>query len=123
MVINKIDPESFALHRYFNAGPCELRLGVYESFDTLCIYLESDALAADPERNFWVKYRCAAACMCRGAGCFMCMTWDANSYVISIVEFLLEVDVYQGRIVNVYGCMGLQQDGPNAARFVMNDNR
>lgn len=44
--------------RYFNAGPCELRLGVYESFDTLCIYLESDALAGDPERNFWVKYRC-----------------------------------------------------------------
>ena len=46
--------------RYFNAGPCELRLGVYESFDTLCIYLESDSLAGDPERNFWVKYRCAA---------------------------------------------------------------
>ena len=45
--------------RYFNAGPCELRLGVYESFDTLCIYLESDSLAGDPERNFWVKYRCA----------------------------------------------------------------
>jgi hypothetical protein len=31
---------------------------VYESFDTLCIYLESDALVGDPERNFWVKYRC-----------------------------------------------------------------
>jgi hypothetical protein len=44
--------------RYFPAGPCELRLGVYESFDTLCIYLESDALVGDPERNFWVKYRC-----------------------------------------------------------------
>jgi hypothetical protein len=45
--------------RYFNAGPCELRLGVYESFDTLCIYLESDSLAGDTERNFWVKYRYA----------------------------------------------------------------
>ncbi len=45
------------LRRYFAAGPCELRLGVYESFDTLCIYLESDALVGDPERNFWVKYR------------------------------------------------------------------
>lgn len=45
--------------RYFAAGPCELRLGVYESFDTLCIYLESDALVGDPERNFWVKYRIA----------------------------------------------------------------
>lgn len=43
--------------RYFKAGPCELRLGVYESFDTLCIYLESDALAGELERNFWVKYR------------------------------------------------------------------
>ena len=31
---------------------------MYESFDTLCIYLESDALAS-PERNFWVKYRIA----------------------------------------------------------------
>ena len=50
---------SLCLSRYFNAGPCELRLGVYESFDTLCIYLESDAVAGDPERNFWVKYRCA----------------------------------------------------------------
>jgi len=52
------------LQRYFNAGPCELRLGVYESFDTLCIYLESDSLAGDPERNFWVKYRqaCRATC-------------------------------------------------------------
>lgn len=28
--------------RYFNAGKCELRLGVYESYDILCIYLESD---------------------------------------------------------------------------------
>ena len=49
--------------RYFPAGPCQLRLGVYESFDTLCIYLESDALVGDPERNFWVKYRC----VCRQA--------------------------------------------------------
>ena len=44
--------------RFFEAGACELRIGVYESFDTLCIYLESDALAS-PERNFWVKYRIA----------------------------------------------------------------
>ncbi len=46
------------LCRFFEAGACELRIGVYESFDTLCIYLESDALAS-PERNFWVKYRIA----------------------------------------------------------------
>ena len=54
---------------YFVAEGCELRIGAYESFDTLCIYLESDAAAAGgnnavsggagAERNFWVKYRIA----------------------------------------------------------------
>ncbi|CAG9460218.1 unnamed protein product [Pedinophyceae sp. YPF-701] len=58
--------------RYFPAGGCELRLGVYESFDTLCVYLESDAAAAGagagqqggaaapPEGalgNYWLRYR------------------------------------------------------------------
>lgn len=106
-MFNQIDREYVALRRYFNAGPCELRLGVYESFDTLCIYLESDALAADPERNFWVKYRCGAACMYHGAGGLMCKTQDANSYVISIVKCLREVDLYQGLIVNMcYGAWG-----------------
>ena len=38
---------------------CDLRIGVYESFDTLCIYLESDAFGSCLERNFWVKYRIA----------------------------------------------------------------
>ena len=52
-----LTPWSFPC-RFFEAGACELRIGVYESFDTLCIYLESDALAS-PERNFWVKYRIA----------------------------------------------------------------
>ena len=33
--------------------------GVYESFDTLCIYLESDGYGGDPDRNFWVRYRIA----------------------------------------------------------------
>lgn len=34
--------------------------GVYESFDTICIYLESDqSIGCDPEKNFWVKYRMA----------------------------------------------------------------
>ncbi|CAN4097650.1 unnamed protein product [Withania somnifera] len=33
---------------------------VYESFDTICIYLESDqSIGSDPEKNFWVKYRMA----------------------------------------------------------------
>ncbi len=47
-----------ARRRYFEAGSCDLRLGMYESFDTLCIYLESDA-PAGPDHNFWVKYRIA----------------------------------------------------------------
>ena len=38
---------------------CDLRIGVYESFDTLCIYLESDAFGSGLERNYWVKYRIA----------------------------------------------------------------
>ncbi|KAG8060322.1 hypothetical protein GUJ93_ZPchr0002g26382 [Zizania palustris] len=40
--------------KYFQAGGCELRIGVYESFDTICIYLESDQLSGfDPDNNFW----------------------------------------------------------------------
>jgi hypothetical protein len=35
--------------------------GAYESFDTICIYLESDqpspSSSGDPENNFWVRYR------------------------------------------------------------------
>ncbi|KAK4367290.1 hypothetical protein RND71_015170 [Anisodus tanguticus] len=46
--------------KYFQAGGCELRIGVYESFDTICIYLENDqSIGSDPEKNFWVKYRMA----------------------------------------------------------------
>ncbi|KAL4181746.1 hypothetical protein AMTRI_Chr12g272620 [Amborella trichopoda] len=46
--------------KFFQAGGCELRIGVYESFDTLCIYLESDQSAgSDPDKNFWVRYRMA----------------------------------------------------------------
>jgi hypothetical protein len=33
---------------------------VYESFDTICIYLESDqSVGSDPDKNFWVRYRMA----------------------------------------------------------------
>lgn len=33
---------------------------MYESFDTICIYLESDqSVGTDPDKNFWVKYRMA----------------------------------------------------------------
>ena len=37
----------------------ELRLGVYESSSTLCVYLESDAVGATLEHNLWVKFRVA----------------------------------------------------------------
>jgi hypothetical protein len=34
--------------------------GVYESFDTICIYLESDQPSGvDPDKNFWVHYKMA----------------------------------------------------------------
>ena len=37
-----------------------LLAGVYESFDTICIYLESDqSVGSDPDKNFWVRYRMA----------------------------------------------------------------
>nr|GLL17342.1 uncharacterized protein LOC109172306 [Ipomoea trifida] len=45
--------------KFFQAGGCELRIGVYESFDTICIYLESDQSGSDLEKNFWVRYRMA----------------------------------------------------------------
>ncbi|XP_073050755.1 uncharacterized protein [Primulina eburnea] len=46
--------------KFFQAGGTELRIGVYESFDTICIYLESDqSVGCDPDKNFWVKYRMA----------------------------------------------------------------
>ncbi|CAM0945240.1 unnamed protein product [Alopecurus aequalis] len=46
--------------KYFQASGCELRIGVYESFDTVCIYLESDQPSGvDPDKNFWVHYKMA----------------------------------------------------------------
>ncbi|XP_051137065.1 uncharacterized protein LOC127255534 isoform X2 [Andrographis paniculata] len=46
--------------KFFQASGCELRIGVYESFDTICIYLESDqSVGSDSEKNFWVRYRMA----------------------------------------------------------------
>lgn len=57
--------------RFFHCRGCDLRVGVYESFDTLCVYIESDAgsaalpggatqaAIAHPTEapNFWVRYR------------------------------------------------------------------
>ncbi|CAL9753797.1 unnamed protein product [Musa acuminata subsp. burmannicoides] len=46
--------------KFFQAGGCELRIGVYESFDMICIYLESDqSSGSDPDKNLWVRYRMA----------------------------------------------------------------
>ncbi|KAL8496954.1 hypothetical protein ACS0TY_020584 [Phlomoides rotata] len=46
--------------KFFQAGGCELRIGVYESFDTICIYLESEqSVGSDSDKNFWVRYRMA----------------------------------------------------------------
>ena len=65
--------------KFFSAGPCDVRVGLYESFDSLCVYLESDATAApsvppttttpttdgsassstDKPVSYWVTYRAA----------------------------------------------------------------
>ena len=45
--------------RYVTVEGSELRLGVYESSSTLCVYLESDAVGATLEHNLWVKFRVA----------------------------------------------------------------
>lgn len=41
--------------RFFPAGGCDLRVGIYESFDKLCLYLETDTPAETSEDNFWVR--------------------------------------------------------------------
>lgn len=49
------------LHKYIYRKSClKLYAGVYESFDTICIYLESDqSSGSDPDKNYWVQYRMA----------------------------------------------------------------
>lgn len=58
-------------YRFFNVKQCDLRVGMYESYQQLCVYLESEtpstssSVAADkgdaralpaPERNYYVDY-------------------------------------------------------------------
>ncbi|XP_019082713.1 PREDICTED: uncharacterized protein LOC104705038, partial [Camelina sativa] len=44
--------------KFFKAGGCDLRIGVYESFDTICIHLESDkSPGTDVDNNFLVKFK------------------------------------------------------------------
>ena len=46
-------------HRYYTVEGSELRIGVYESSNTLCMYLESDTGGSTLENNLWVKFRIA----------------------------------------------------------------
>eukprot|EP00884_Botryococcus_braunii_P019083 jgi/Botrbrau1/5859/Bobra.0366s0040.1 len=43
--------------KFFTVNSCDLRVGMYESFHQLCVYLESDNTT--PDRNFQVDYRIA----------------------------------------------------------------
>ncbi|GMH39219.1 hypothetical protein BSKO_07117 [Bryopsis sp. KO-2023] len=45
--------------QYFKVGDCSLRIGMYDSFDMLCVYLESENSGTDPEDSFWVRFRIA----------------------------------------------------------------
>ena len=48
-----------AVRRYFTVEGSELRIGVYESSNTLCMYLESDTGGSTLDNNLWVKFRIA----------------------------------------------------------------
>ncbi len=37
--------------KFFSVGPCELRIGLYESFESLCLYLESDVATSPPSQQ------------------------------------------------------------------------
>lgn len=45
--------------QYFKVGDCSLRIGMYDSFDMLCVYLESENSGTDPDDSFWVRFRIA----------------------------------------------------------------
>ncbi|XP_014501044.1 uncharacterized protein LOC106761933 [Vigna radiata var. radiata] len=85
--------------KFFQAGGCELRIGVYESFDTICIYLESDqAVGSDPDKNFWVRYRMAVVNQKNPAktvwkeSSICTKTWNNSVLQFMKVSDMLEVD-------------------------------
>ncbi|KAL5211895.1 hypothetical protein ABZP36_022742 [Zizania latifolia] len=86
--------------KYFQAGGCELRIGVYESFDTICIYLESDQPSSfDPDKNFWVHYKMAivnqknsAKTVCKESS-ICTKTWNNSVLQFMKVSDLLDTDV------------------------------
>ncbi|XVF89339.1 hypothetical protein PTKIN_Ptkin19aG0122400 [Pterospermum kingtungense] len=85
--------------KFFQAGGCELRIGVYESFDTICIYLESDqSVSSDPDKNFWVKYRMAVVNQKNSAktvwkeSSICTKTWNNSVLQFMKVSDMLEAD-------------------------------
>ncbi|KAG8375805.1 hypothetical protein BUALT_Bualt10G0138600 [Buddleja alternifolia] len=85
--------------KFFQAGGCELRIGVYESFDTICIYLESDqSIGSDPDKNFWVRYKMAivnqknpSKTVCKESS-ICTKTWNNSVLQFMKVSDMLEAD-------------------------------
>lgn len=73
--------------------------GVYESFDTICIYLESDQPSGfDPDKNFWVHYKMAiinqknsAKTVCKESS-ICTKTWNNSVLQFMKVSDLLDTD-------------------------------
>ncbi|KAG6706531.1 hypothetical protein I3842_07G226200 [Carya illinoinensis] len=85
--------------KFFQAGGCELRIGVYESFETVCIYLESDqSVGSDLDKNFWVRYRMAVVNQKNPAktvwkeSSICTKTWNNSVLQFMKVSDMLEVD-------------------------------
>ncbi|XP_062222774.1 uncharacterized protein LOC133921772 [Phragmites australis] len=84
---------------FFQAGGCELRIGVYESFDTICIYLESDqSSGCDPDKNFWVHYKMviinqknSAKTVCKESS-ICTKTWNNSVLQFMKVSDMLDTD-------------------------------
>nr|TKW40281.1 hypothetical protein SEVIR_1G235800v2 [Setaria viridis] len=85
--------------KFFQAGGCELRIGVYESFDTICIYLESDQSSGyDPDKNFWVHYKMAivnqknsAKTVCKESS-ICTKTWNNSVLQFMKISDMLDTD-------------------------------
>ncbi|TYH69524.1 hypothetical protein ES332_D05G062500v1 [Gossypium tomentosum] len=98
--------------KFFQAGGCELRIGVYESFDTICIYLESDqSVGSDLDKNFWVKYRMAVVNQKNPAktvwkeSSICTKTWNNSVLQFMKVSDMLEADAgYLVRDTVVFVC-------------------
>ena len=73
--------------------------GVYESFDTICIYLESDQSSVyDPDKNFWVHYKMAivnqkdsAKTVCKESS-ICTKTWNNSVLQFMKISDMLDTD-------------------------------